>query len=277
MFKTTALSGGIATWSSEKELITVNPDWCYQGSSLAVGTQIHFVHTRGDDPSDAFRLDVDYLRYETSDESLKNATASVSTASGSLPVSAATLNASYRIYTQAGQTGDIPSLTFDTNGNPHVLYCNGSIAGAMTLFHTALFSGSWTSPVTLATINSAFSEFEVVRAASGTVSAYWTDFDGAHVDGGNLKTATRSSGSGGTWGSSSTVRVVETWAFNEPQQILNGHSDLRMIYTEVNQFATDVTAGGLKLYALGDRGHVGEAGLSGIPRKLHHFKQQMGS
>lgn len=267
VFKTSSLSGGVAAWGAEKELITYDPDWAYQGPAINRSGKIHFVITRGDDPLDAFRADVHYCIYDTSDGSLKNATESVSTAAGSLPVDLTTLNTSYRIYTQAGQTGGLPFLTFDRSGNPHVLYCNGNIGGTMAVYHIALFSGSWTSPVQIGTTHSQFSEFAICAGPDDTVQAYLSQYDGVHQDSGDMYTASRSAGVGGTWGSTTLLLAHTTSgpAIGEPQSVLNGLPTARIIFTEVTQGSTDAEAGGLKSYLYGDSGYVGSGGLAPNP------------
>jgi hypothetical protein len=250
LMKTTALSAGVETWGAAQTICDYGSNTrFYQGPAIDRGGKIHFVGTKAD-RADTERTDVHYFIYDTSDGSLKNHDESISTASGSLPVSLATMDAAYRVYTSAN-SGDIPDLCFDSDGNPHVLYMDGS-GTAWDIYHTALLNGSWTAAVQIGTAHSRYSEFCIAQGASGTVQAYWTEDDGAHTDGGNLKTAVRSAGSGGSWGSASTAIVAGTKALNEPQQVLSGTSDARMIFAEVAPTSNDADAGGLKLYARGD-------------------------
>jgi hypothetical protein len=148
--KTTALSGGVPTYSSNVVIgdFGANTRW-YQGQGFVSGTDIHMLATRAD-AADSKRQDVYYVIYNTLDGSIRNFDGSVTVASGSQPVDLATMNASFRIVDQTtGATdGTIPQM-ISISGNPHIAYMDGTQGGGYNLIHIAWNGSAWTSPLTV--------------------------------------------------------------------------------------------------------------------------------
>jgi hypothetical protein len=262
LYKTTALSGGAETWGLPVTIADFGANtWWEQGTAINRSGKFHFPAMHADN-IDTSRADIFYYIYDTSDGSLKNYDESFSTASGSFPVNLSTQNSHYRIYTSSGNT-TFPALAFDTNGNPHVLFADGTGAvntiGNYPVYHMGLFAGSWTSPVQVGTSQEYGNFLAIVPGPSGTMTAYWSQ-SASFGFGGNLKMATRSAGSGGTWGSESIVLAEGTKAVNTPQMILNGPANARVIFAEISQSPSDGSAGNLKLYAYGDTGYLKDTG-----------------
>jgi hypothetical protein len=223
LYKTSALADGVATWGSELSMVDFGADSrVYQGTAVLVGTDIHFVCAKADG-ADSIRQHVYYFVYDTATGALENHDGSVSTASGSLPVSLATANASYRIFEHTGGNGGyVPVLAFDTNGDPFVALSDGSGASydAKVMKRS---SGTWGSPETVANMPTRFSGFALGALASGRMELFYRS-------GGAMRTE-RSSG--GTWGSAQTILADGAVQVGVPNIVRNAHADARVSFCEV--------------------------------------------
>lgn len=253
--KTTALADGVATWGSEQALVDFGADSrVYQGNAVLVGTDIHFACTKADG-SNTIHDNVYYFVYDTVTGALKNHDGSVSTASGSLPVSLATANSSYRINTHNG--GYIPVLAFDTSGDPFVAFSEGT-GTSTTVKVMKRSAGVWGSAETVGNTSGAFYHYALGPLPGGEMELLWsTDPDDDWpIRGGDIMRKVRSSG--GTWGSAETILVATTHGLAGLNPVRNAHADARMTFTEVTQDAVplDSVAGGLRVYLWGDGGLV---------------------
>lgn len=245
----TSISSGAVTWGSKVTLATPETDLrIYTGAPVVVGTQVHIPASIAD-ASDSFRRHVYYLIYETADGSLKNHDASVSTASGSLPIGKSTMDTSYRVIDQGTDDGNVPALCIDANGDPHLAYLQGS-GSSFTLYSIVRQSGSWSSPSARDTVDDRYSSSVLIPHADGSIDLYYDGDAGSWSRGGNIERQTRSSG--GTWGSSSTILSASDYALTQCCAVFNGHADARAMFAERRSSGV----GELRVYAYGASGFL---------------------
>jgi len=273
LLPTASLNNGVETWGTPFTVadygnISVWPSgqgagsrW-YQGAGFVRNsTEIHFVNTRGSVDGQEFRRDVHYLIYDTVTGNVLNFDRSVTTLAVNLPIVEPDLDNFYRIVTQptASGGGNIPFLCFDASDNPHVLFSDGPLTGTnnQKLYHVAFVAGAWTTPYQLGTMNTRFSEYAISPVSGGGVVAYWTQRNANFLTdaGGDIWRAFRSAA--GVWGSSELFRAVQDGlTYNEPQMVLNGTSQARMIFTQIHQSDAGSGAGGLKMFCVGDSDYL---------------------
>lgn len=248
-------SAGVGTPSAPTEIVDFGAStWAYLGTAFKVGTDIHFVVTKADD-GDTIREHVYYFVYKTATGAVENHNSSVSIASGSLPVDLAEANADFRLFAHSGGNGgSTPALCIDTSGDPHVLFSDGS-GSSYALKHIKRTAGSWSSPVTVATLDAQFGSFAVVPLSGGRVEA-WYGLDPGSLWGrdGNMTRRERSSAS--VWGGAQTILAAGPNALSRPAMVLNGHADARVVFCEVAEDDLDASAGGLRTYVYGAGGLI---------------------
>lgn len=245
-------ASGSATFSGLTALVDLGADSrAYMGEARAVGTDIHFVGSRAN-AADTYRKGIYYFIYDTVTGAVKNHDGSVTVAAGSLPVSLATANASFRLFDHGTGQGDIPSLCFDTSGDPHLLFAdNGGFGASYSLKHMTRTSGVWSSPVTVDAIYPRFPNigsivtYAAVPGASGTVEAWYCNYPGDKM---------RSIYSAGVWGTPETILAAVAGPLIGSQAVRDAHADLRSIFCEVSNSMADVNAFPTKRFGYGDSG-----------------------
>lgn len=258
--KTSALSDGVATWGSEEKLVDFGTDSrFYMGSALLNGTDIWIVACRSDG-NDTTRKGVYLFILDTMDGSIRNYDGSTDTASGSLPINLTLANSDYRIFDHGSNRGDIPAACFDTSGDFHVVFLDGTGIN-FALKHVSVSSGVLSSPATIDTIKAATDVAGYVEATALVALAadeielwYPEDEAEAWANGGNMTRRIRSAG--GVWGAARTVLRARNKALARPTPVVNGIADARVAFCEIQQGSTDAMAGGLKIYLWGAKGFV---------------------
>jgi hypothetical protein len=256
-FKTTSLSGGVATFGAGQRFADFT-DRFYSGDFHVVGTDIHFAAAYSDS-SDSVRQHVYHLVYDTTDDSIHNSDASTDVAVGSQPISLATAAASFRVVDFGTDEGDIPALTIDGNGDLHIVYPRGS-AHPFTLYHTIFDGSSWSAPASIGTIDGAASGFQpfldsiaLVPISGGDVDLYYPNNKASFTFGGDQKRRRYQSGA---WGGEATILAAGPNALSHASAVRNGHPNARLFFTEIKQNSLDSNAGGLKMYGYGDGGFL---------------------
>lgn len=243
---------GVATFSAAASILDLGADSrVYMTEAYAIGTKIHFTASRAD-AADTVRKHVYYLIYDTTTGDVSNYDESVTVAAVDLPVDLTTANASFRIFDSGSNDGAMPSFAFDTSGNAHVVFCDGT-SSPYPMKHMMLSGGSWTSPETIASVADLapglgpVTTFSLVQGASGTMQVWYPSS-------GNMTRLVRSSA--GVWGSEETIVSAGTFNLASNVAVLNAHADLRVVFSENVGSAVDANAERLKLYAYGDSGFI---------------------
>lgn len=256
----TVTTAGVVSAFTQLATFTASERW-YAGNAFLKPstTDIHIVGTRGDANTVPLK-GVYYLIYKTATGAVTNISGGTSVASGSLPVSSASLDSNFRFVSHAvGSEGSVPNFCFDAAGDPHVVYCNGVTgSGVFDVYHTAYVTGAWTTAQRLGTSWFAYPDACVTKNAGSGVDVYWvqrgrTLFTYA---GGDIWKASRTSG--GTWGRSAVFRQHHIHALGAPTAVVNETVRLRLTFFENLQVSTDTAAGAgaLKGFAYGDSGYV---------------------
>lgn len=250
-------SSGSVTFSGMTSVVDLGADSrIYQSEAYAVGTDIHFACTRPN-AADTARRHVYYFVYKTTTGAVENHDGSVSVASGSLPVDLATANASFRLFDHGSGQGEVPSLCFDSSGDPHIVFAdNGGSGSNYLLKHIKRTAGVWSSPATVDTIfdapaagSSGFTTlYSITPAASGAVEAWFVDNDG------NKLRKTRDSG--GTWGPTQKICQASPNSLMSQQSVRFADSELRNVFCETAPGTGDANAVLSKRFAYGDNGPI---------------------
>lgn len=245
-------SSGTATFGTKTVLVDFGDDSrMYAADCHVVGTEVHFVATRAD-ADDTTRKGVYYFIYETTTGAVKNYDGSVTVTSGNLPVDLTTSNSSFRIFAPTGdEDGNSPAFAFDSNGDAHVIFCNGE-SPDYELLHTRLSSGSWTSPVKIADIADispfgAVDVWSLVPDDDGKMQAWFNSSDGDQM---------RAVYNGSTWGAPELIAAAGTYNFGRSSAVRFAHSNLRVVFAQESGTSTDANADELELYAYGDAGPI---------------------
>lgn len=256
--RTATPSAGVATFTTFQQIIDFDPDSrVYQGDAILVGTDVHFVCTRAN-ANDTARKHVYYFVYKTATGALENHDGSFSTASGSLPVSLSSANTNYRIFDSGSGQGEVPSLCFDTNGDPHVLYVDDGGTGSYSLFHIKRTSGTWSSATTVAALTDYVpgtgtgtgfvSTFSAVAGAAGTVEAWYVNASGDKLR--------RVRSASGVWSAAETILAAGAHTLLGNHAVRDAAPDMRVIFCENSGSSSDSGAIAAKRYAHGDSGLV---------------------
>lgn len=249
----TSITAGSGTVGSE--IVIAHPgttDRFYQSAAYAVGTDIHMVGTISNN-ANTDRADLYYLIYDTTNGSVKNHDGSTTVLSGALPVDRTSLDANFRIVTTAATTGTQAGFCFDSSGNPHVAWLDGT-APNYDVNHMLKSGGSWSSPTTVTTTDTGETPLALVPIDSGAVELWMAvDPTAAWTVGGDMARATRPSG--GPWGSMSVVLAASGRALFHPTPVVNGVAGARLMFDEIAQTDTDGDADN-KIYLRSDSGYV---------------------
>jgi hypothetical protein len=265
-FRTCTPSSGTGTFSAQTTIIDLDTGGafdggrCYTSECHVIGTDVHFAFT-GTDETDTYRRHVYYAVYKTATGALENHDASVSTASGSLPITLATADASYRLIDMgASGKGDVPSLTFDTNGDPHIVYSwNGGSGTTYNIYHITKSGGVWSTPVIVAGVDDLapgtgtgtayVSNVMLVPGPSGTVAVWYINTAGDKIR--------RERNASGVWSAPETIVVAGSLKLLGQQAVKDAHASFRSIFAEVVSGASsDAAAVPGKRYAHGDSGLI---------------------
>lgn len=247
VLRTGPASGGNITFFPQFDLIDLGADTrAYMGESHVVGTEIHIIMTKAN-AADTVRRGVYYFIYDTVAGSVKNFSGSTVIGSGSFPVSLAQADANFRLFDHGGSTGGIPSLNFDSLGNPHIIFTDGSNP-TYSLKHFYHDGVAWTSPVTIATIADITvggydSTYTIVPSGASMWAVYVSGTDIA-----------RRVFTGGSWATETTVIPSEGKSLLYNSFVKNAHSDIRFIASEYAPWSFDEDADAKKLYVYGDSG-----------------------
>jgi hypothetical protein len=260
-YKTTALSGGSATWGAVKAVVSFSGGRFYPGTALAAGTDIHIVATYSD-AADTLRRDVYEFVYDTTDESAGNSDGSVSTVVGSQPISKATADTSYIVANQTTNETDVPAFCITPDGTRHLAYIDDTATPWDIAYKNYPVGGPWSSATVLTTTTGSTSAFGykeeicLVPRADNSVELWFPDDGGAaYAVGGDMKRVVRSAA--GSVGSVTTIRNAAVEGLGRPTAVLNADSTLFVMFTEVAATELDADAGGLKCFAYGRDGFVG--------------------
>lgn len=257
--RTCTPSSGTGTFSAQANLVDFNSSGgrVYTGECHAVGSDVHFICTRSNEV-DSLRQHIYYFVYKTATGAIENHDGSVSVASGSLPITLATANTSFRIVDYGSGQGEVPSLAFDTSGDPHVQYIDNWGSGTTyTLRHIKKTSGVWSSPFDVATIidqvpgagsGQGFVDIHgLVAGASGTMQAWYQNNAGDKLR--------RVRSNSGVWGAEETIVAAGSLRLMGQQAVRDAHASLRSIFSEVVAgAASDSASVPGKRYAHGDSG-----------------------
>jgi prepilin-type processing-associated H-X9-DG protein len=246
-------TAGIGTHSALTMLVDFGADSrCYTTEPHLVGTDIHFccTYTNADDVE---RHHVYYMVLDTTTGDISNFDGSVTVASGSLPITLAQANTSFKIFDHGSNDGDIASLQFDTNGDANVLFADGTTP-TYDLKHMVLSGGSWSSPVTIASISDQSAgtgyvdTYSLTPGASGKMEAWYNNSAGDKMR--------RIRSAAGTWAAAETIKAAGAFGFIHSAAIKSANANLRTIFSEKSGTTTDSSAVALGLYAYGDSGPV---------------------
>jgi hypothetical protein len=255
LFRTSALSGGVATWGAEEQLVHYAGDTrVYVGQCFLVGTDLHFVTTRANF-SDTYRRDIYHYVLDTSTGNVRNADSSVTVLQANRPVDLATSNSSFRLATITDMS-NVPGFCVDASGNLHIAYLDGT-GSTFDIKHIVFSSGSWSAPETIMSVtnHSRYTALGLAPKSNGEIQLYHSeDAAGSWTRGGNMTLRTRSAG--GTWGAASTILSATSYGLEEPQIVRDAHADARVVFCEVAGSSLDSAGGNLKLYAYGDSGFL---------------------
>lgn len=260
LYKTTSLADGVATWGAEQTILDFGADSrVYQGTTLLVGTDIHFVCSWAEGTTADERKHVYYLVYDTVTGALCNHNKSFSVASGSLPMSLAQANTNCRIFEHSVNNGCyLPAMTFDTNGDPYVVINDGVIEDStFDIKVIKRTSGTWDSPVTVApNINAKkFYHFALGPLPDAKVElVYVVNNDAWPTRGGDIMRRVRSTS--GTWGAETVILRATTHGLGNLNAIRDADLLARFVFCEITQDALDLSAGDLKIYMWGSQGLI---------------------
>jgi hypothetical protein len=245
-------AAGVYTPSALIELVDFGASSrVYHSEAHVVGTDIHVACAFADD-GDTYRTGVYYVIYKTATGALTNYDGSTSVASGSLPISLATANSSFRVFDHGSGDGDLASLQFDSSGNAHLLFADNENGATYYLKHMWLNAGTWTTPENLGAITDLEPSFGyttsycLVPGAAGTMQAWYANSNGDKVR--RIY--------GGAWGSEQIVIAKGSHDLVQGRAVQNAHADLRVFVSERLGNVTDSNAVPLDLYAYGDSGSL---------------------
>lgn len=258
-YKTTALTGGVATWAAAKVIADFAGGRFYMGATIPNGTNIHIIAAYSD-AADTFRRDIYEIVIDTTDDSADNSDGSVSTAVGAQPISKATADASYIVVDQTTNITSGYGFCITADGKRHLAYVDDSGTAPLDVKYKNFNAGAWSAAATVVSVSGDLAagvgyrgELSLVNGAANAVELWFPDDPGAIWDrGGDMKRMIRDSG--GAWGSVETIRVATGLGQARPSPIRNAHPDLRVMWTEEVDSELDADAGGLKTWAYGDSG-----------------------
>jgi hypothetical protein len=259
----TYTSGGSITFGADKEIINFNdavPSGRVYASEVRLNSgNIEFCATRAEG-DDSLRQHVYYFRYVVSTGAIENLGASVSTASGSQPITLTTANTSYREKTSSGSniTGGV-SWCRDSNSYLHIFYGDDTTE-PFDLKHDWHNGTAWQGETTVASIEDhgtgGFVEDWCLVPNGATVQAYYPiNNNGAFTGRGGDDIGRKTWN--GSWGAETLVlEGDEVTAVGIPQSVKNADGDFRVMFSQVSQDETMEHFAAMKRYFLGDSGYL---------------------
>lgn len=203
---TSIAADGTITWGSLIAITNPTNGRSYAGPPVfnpANSDEVHFTWLLGN-LDDSQRVHVYYGILDLTDGSIKNFARSVSTASGSLPMNDALMDASYRIFTQdevGGANTCIPVLHFDAAGNIHIAWSDGE-EPTLTAKHSIWDGDSWVT-TNVGTMAGRYDQATVSDGPAGGVLFTWQPtVSGKKACHGKVRSAA------GVWGD--TIVIWET-------------------------------------------------------------------
>ncbi len=252
-------SAGSVTFGTKKTIVDFGVDSrFYMGDAHAVGTDVHII-AAWSDAADTVRRGVYYFIYSTIDGSVRNYSGSFSVATGSLPILKASADTNYRVFDHGAGTGEIPSLAFDSVGQPHVIFASGTTPDydLMHMYHNGTV---WSTPSVAAVIEDYFptlgatNAYSIVPSVDGKMFATYPTND----------TLARKTWNGSSWSSEKLLAAAGSIQILDNVSVRNGQPDLRFIFAERAPWTTDAGAEFCRLFAYGDSGKtVGSVSLVG--------------
>ena len=268
--KTTALDNGAATWGSEQAVIDLgeNPptviNLVYAGNFRPVGTEIWFVAQLGSSTG-LERENVYFFRYDTVTGSVSNFDGSETILAAELPVDRAEADADFMLYEHVGSDKgtDIPVWLLDHEDRAHIFFGVGPNEGPFEVMHMYDTGSGWSTPEAVATVTGRYDVFAPVLLADGSLQLYypspwhddWRDLD-FPLDG-EIMLKTRSPA--GAWSVARKIIEGEEYSIGRVVPILDGHSNARVMFTELADGNLDSMAGGKRLFIYGDNGFLSAA------------------
>ena len=243
----------------------VGPDErVYLGNCIVVGSEVSFPMQRSSPNDDDGRRDIYFARYDTATGTLKNHDGSTVVASGSLPVTRATADASFLIFDHAGTRHgtDIPVWFSDAAGHPYVFFADGESGGPFRIKMIFNTGSGWQMEDTGVDAYGDFATFAPVLRRDGSILLYHNDpsevLAGAEWFGGtgygHVAITTRSPS--GAWGSPERLltSISKPTARFTPGS--NPHPSLRVLMSELPETADDSAAADHRVFGHGALGFV---------------------
>jgi hypothetical protein len=233
----------------------------YLGNCILVGTEIWFVAQRSSPNDDDGRRDVYFARYDTATGALKNYDGSVTIASGSLPVTRATADASFLIFDHTGTRHgtDIPVWFRDVAGHAHVFFADGEAGGPFRIKMMFDTGSGWQSEDTGVDAYGDFATFAAVLRRDGAILLYHNDpsevLAGAEWYGGtgygHAALTVRSPA--GAWSSPARLLTGIGKPIGRFTPVIDPHPSLRVLMSELPETADDSAAPGHRVFGHGAR------------------------
>lgn len=268
-FKVGTPSGCAVTYGASQAILQDAAAWLPPGSYVVRGTDIHLCFSSGPQ-NKSTRQDIFWAVLDTTTGNVHNFDNSVSVAPGSQPVPIATLQASFRIFATAVQSGQ-PVCAFDNLGTAHAVFGDSSTGGGInaSLLHMSNAGAGWSATHTVFAYPAAVTAFNAVDAAivpnaANGIDVYFADGASAQtsLDIGNIQVVTRSSG--GSWGATTQVAAKgATFGLAVPTAIIPSHANAQVAWAEVTNDETTIS-GALKGFAYGAGGVLSRVGAIGL-------------
>lgn len=259
LYKTTALTDGVATWDVEQRIVDFGADSrVYQGTAILVGSYIYFVATRGhwDDVTNE-RINVYMFRYNTLTGALENHDGSFSVATGSLPMTLAQANANCRLFEHTGGKGCyIPVMAVDSNGDLFAAFSDG-VGTSYDIRVMKRTAGVWGASEIIGHTDLRFNHYALCPLPNGSMELYYTvDPLAVWAAGGDLVRRVRSPS--GAWGNQQLILAATDFALHGLNAVRDAHMEGRLTFCERlgDPLDTTAAAGQGRVYLWGSRGLI---------------------
>jgi hypothetical protein len=236
-------TAGVMSWSASNPLLDLGADSrCYRSNCIVRGTDIHFTVSRAD-YSDTTRQDTFYLIYDTLTGNVSNYNKSVTTIPASLPIGYTLAKASYRVVDQrtANTTdGGMAGLAFDSAGNAHIAYMDGS-GTTYNVYHiTSDLVSAWSSPVLVGRVGITTSHVcyrshvTCTPCNTNDIQVFWPTEDAVyHTDSKGGAISRRVRLANGTWQTAEVILAQSSiYAYDMLNPVVNGTAKCRVIFGE---------------------------------------------
>lgn len=268
-----AASAGVLTPSADVVLVDFLNNNLLPGTSTVRSGKIHTVWQYVPGTTITTGSDIFYGIWDPVAGSLTSFDGSTTIAAGSLPISLATAQASFRVVNMSGtaQEGWLPIMLWDL-GSPnacHILYTIGASGGGpYSLKHIYNSGSGWSSPDNLFNYPSSMGTKATVSQLTpnvgGGVDAWWLDCTGPGfptIGNGNLFKASWNAGvfgAGAQYMAEQLTGGGTAYGLFDSPMVINGLPEYRLNVSQVTSAAysgVPVTSDGtLKAWGLGDGG-----------------------